>query len=60
MSLCLIYLNYFCESTPTRINDFNNGYYFYTINKKKESVVVPDVKSAALMNHNTLEGVIHF
>ncbi len=28
--------------------------------KNKESVVKPDVKPAAVMNHSTLEGVIHF
>ncbi len=54
MSLCLIYLNYFSGSAPTKINDLDNGHYFYTINKKKESVVEPDVKPAAVMNHSTL------
>ncbi len=55
MSLCLICLNYFSGSTPAHINDFDNGHYLYTINQNKESVVEPDV-----MNHSTLEGVIHF
>ncbi len=32
MSLGLIYLNYFGGSTPTQINDFDNGHYVYTIN----------------------------
>ncbi len=40
------------------MNDFNNGLYFYT-NLNKESVVEPDVKPKALMNHSTLEGVAH-
>ncbi len=60
MSLCLIYLNYISASTPTQMNDFDNGHYFYTINENTESVVEPDVKPAAVMNHSTLEGVIHF
>ncbi len=42
------------------MNDFDNGHYFYTINKNKESIVEPDVKPADVMNHNTLEGVVHF
>ncbi len=58
MSLCLIYLNYFRGSTPTQMNDF--GHYFSTINLNKESVVEPDVKPAAVMNHSTLEGDVHF
>ncbi len=41
------------------MNDFENGHYLYTINQNKESVVEPDVKPA-VMNHSTLEGVIHF
>ncbi len=60
MSLCLISLNYFCGSTPTQMNDFNNGHYFYTINYNKESVIEPDVKPAAVMNHSSLEGVVKF
>ncbi len=59
MSLCLIYLNYFRGSTPTQINDFDNGHYFYTIHLNKESVVEPDVKPAAVMNHSTLEGDVY-
>ncbi len=58
MSLCLISLNYFSGSTATQMNDFDNGRYFYTINENKESVE-PDVKPAAVMNHSTLEGVVH-
>ncbi len=58
MSLCLIYLNYFCGSTLTQMNDFDNGHYFYTINSNKESVVEPDVKPAAVMNHSTLKDVL--
>ncbi len=60
MSLCLIYLNYFSGSTPTQMNDFDNGHYVYTINENKESVVEPDMKPAAVINHSTLEGVVHF
>ncbi len=60
MSLCLIYLNYISASTLTQMNDFDNGHYFYTINENKESVVEPDVKPAAVINHSTLEGVFHF
>ncbi len=60
MSLCLIYFNYFSGSTPTQMNDCDNGHYFYTIHLNKESVVEADVKPAAVMNHSTLEGVIHF
>ncbi len=60
MSLHLIYLNYFSGSTLTKMNDFDNGHYFYTRNLNKKSVVEPDVKPAAVMNHSTLEGVIHF
>ncbi len=30
--VCLIYLNYFSGSTPTQMNDFDNGHYFYAIN----------------------------
>ncbi len=33
---------------------------FNTINENKESVVEPDVKPAAVMNHCTLGGVVHF
>ncbi len=51
---------FFCGSTPTQINDFDNGHYVYTINENKESVVEPDVKPAAVMNHSTLVGVVHF
>ncbi len=57
MTLCLIYLNYFSVSTPTQMNDFDHGHYFNTINQNKGSVVEPDVKPAAVMNHSTLEGV---
>ncbi len=42
------------------MNDCDNGHYFYTIHLNKESVVEADVKPAAVMNHSTLEGVIHF
>ncbi len=42
------------------MNDFDNGHYVYTINENKESVVEPDVKPAAVVNHSTLEGVVHF
>ncbi len=56
MSLCLIYLSNVFVSTPTQMNEFDNGHYFYTINLNKESVVEPDVKPAAVMNHSTLEG----
>ncbi len=42
------------------MNDFDNGHCVYTINLNKESVVEPDVKPAAVMNHRTLEGVVHF
>ncbi len=59
MSLRLIYLNYFSGSTPTKINDFDNGHYFYTINKNKDSVVEPDVKPSDVMNHSPLEGVVN-
>ncbi len=60
MSLCLISLNYFSGSTATQINDFDNGHHSYTINENKESVAEPDVRPAAVMNHCTLEGVVHF
>ncbi len=60
MSLWLIYLNYFSGSTQTTLNDFDNGHYFYTINWNKESVVEPDLKPAAVINHIILEGVINF
>ncbi len=42
------------------MNDFDNGHYFYTINLNEESVVEPDVKPAAVMNHSPLEVVVHF
>ncbi len=60
MSLFLIYFNYFSGSSPTQMKDFDNGHYFYTIHKNKESVAEPDVKPTAVMNHSTLAGVIHF
>ncbi len=42
------------------MNDFDNGHYFYTINEIKESVIEPDVKPVAVMNHSALEGVVNF
>ncbi len=38
---------------------WHNGTLFLYNKLKQESVVEPDVKPAAVMNHGTLEGVIH-
>ncbi len=42
------------------MNDVDNGHYLYTIYSNKESVVEPDLKPAAVVNHSTLEVLFFF
>ncbi len=44
MSLCLIYLNYCCGSTPTKMNDFDNGQYFSSVVPTKTIRIYPNQK----------------